>query len=38
MPYLKLAYLLRPFEDFFKRQASGGILLIAATAVALPRD
>jgi NhaA family Na+:H+ antiporter len=35
MPYLKLAYLLRPFEDFFKRQASGGILLIAATAVAL---
>ncbi len=35
MPYLKLAYLLRPFEDFFKRQAAGGILLIAATALAL---
>jgi NhaA family Na+:H+ antiporter len=35
MPYRKLAYLLRPFEDFFKRQAAGGILLIAATVVAL---
>jgi len=35
MPYLKLAHLLRPFEDFFKRQASGGIVLIAATAIAL---
>jgi NhaA family Na+:H+ antiporter len=35
MPYLKLANLLRPFEDFFKLQAAGGIVLIAATAIAL---
>lgn len=35
MPYVKLALLLRPFEDFFKRQAAGGLILIAATALAL---
>ncbi len=35
MPYLKLAHLLRPFEDFFKRQAAGGIILIVATVIAL---
>lgn len=35
MPSLKLANLLRPFEDFFKLQAAGGIVLIAATAIAL---
>jgi len=32
---LKLAILLQPFEDFFKRQAAGGIVLIAATVAAL---
>jgi NhaA family Na+:H+ antiporter len=31
----KLAILLRPFEDFFKRQASGGIVLLGATVLAL---
>jgi NhaA family Na+:H+ antiporter len=31
----KLAVLLRPFEDFFKRQASGGIVLLGATVLAL---
>ncbi len=32
---LQLASLLRPFEDFFKRQASGGIVLLAAAVLAL---
>lgn len=32
---LKLSQLLQPFEDFFKRQASGGLVLMAATLVAL---
>lgn len=32
---LKLSRLLQPFEDFFKRQASGGLVLMAATLVAL---
>jgi NhaA family Na+:H+ antiporter len=31
----KLAILLRPFEEFFKRQASGGIVLLGATVLAL---
>jgi NhaA family Na+:H+ antiporter len=31
----KLAILLRPFEDFFKRQASGGIVLLGATVLAM---
>jgi len=35
MPFIKLAALLRPFEDFFKRQASGGLVLLATTALAL---
>ncbi len=35
MPTLKLARLMRPFEDFFKNQASGGIVLLMATIVAL---
>jgi len=35
MPFLKLAALLRPFEDFFKKQASGGLVLLATTALAL---
>ncbi|WP_291316145.1 Na+/H+ antiporter NhaA [Desulfuromonas sp.] len=34
LPY-KLAVFMRPFEDFFKRQASGGFVLMAATALAL---
>ncbi len=33
-PY-RLSLLLRPFEDFFKRQASGGIVLLATTVLAL---
>lgn len=32
---LRLATLLRPFEDFFKHQASGGIVLLGATLLAL---
>ncbi|PLY07926.1 MAG: Na+/H+ antiporter NhaA [Desulfuromonas sp.] len=32
---LQLSKLLRPFEDFFKSQVSGGLVLIAATGVAL---
>ena len=32
---LKLSNLLRPFEDFFKSQVAGGLVLIAATALAL---
>ena len=35
MPTIKLATLMRPFEDFFKSQASGGIILLATTVVAL---
>ncbi|MDF1579966.1 MAG: Na+/H+ antiporter NhaA [Desulfuromonadales bacterium] len=35
MPSIKLALLMRPFEDFFKRQVSGGIVLIVATLLAL---
>jgi NhaA family Na+:H+ antiporter len=35
MPTIKLAALLRPFEDFFKNQASGGIILLATTLLAL---
>ncbi len=35
MPTIKLAILFRPFEDFFKNQASGGILLLASTLIAL---
>jgi len=35
MPFIKLAALLRPFEDFFKKQASGGLVLLATTALAL---
>jgi NhaA family Na+:H+ antiporter len=35
MPTLNLATLLRPFEDFFKNQASGGIVLLATTILAL---
>ena len=34
MPF-QLADLLRPFEDFFKRQAAGGITLLGATLLAL---
>jgi NhaA family Na+:H+ antiporter len=34
MPF-QLASLLRPFEDFFKRQAAGGITLVGATLLAL---
>ncbi|OHB30407.1 MAG: Na+/H+ antiporter NhaA [Desulfuromonadaceae bacterium GWC2_58_13] len=34
MPF-KLSDLLQPFEDFFKRQASGGLVLIGATVLAL---
>lgn len=34
LPY-RLALLLRPFENFFKRQASGGIILLGATLLAL---
>jgi NhaA family Na+:H+ antiporter len=34
MPF-QLADLLRPFEDFFKRQASGGIVLFCSAALAL---
>ncbi|WP_432821892.1 Na+/H+ antiporter NhaA [Trichloromonas sp.] len=34
MPF-KLSALLQPFEDFFKRQASGGLVLIGATLLAL---
>ncbi len=34
LPY-KLSVLMRPFEEFFKRQASGGLVLMAATALAL---
>lgn len=32
---LHLARLLRPFEDFFKRQAAGGIVLLAVTILAV---
>ncbi|MDH3999045.1 MAG: Na+/H+ antiporter NhaA, partial [Desulfuromonadales bacterium] len=32
---LKLAHLMRPFEDFFKNQASGGIALLGTTILAL---
>jgi len=32
---LTLAHLLQPFEDFFKRQVSGGIVLLGATVLAL---
>ncbi len=32
---IKLAHLMRPFEDFFKRQASGGIFLMITTVLAL---
>jgi NhaA family Na+:H+ antiporter len=35
MPTTKLARLMRPFEDFFKNQASGGIILLATTILAL---
>ena len=35
MPILKLSRLMRPFEDFFKNQASGGIILLATTILAL---
>ncbi len=35
MPTIKLARLMRPFEDFFKNQASGGIILLATTILAL---
>jgi NhaA family Na+:H+ antiporter len=35
MPFIKLAALLRPFEDFFKKQASGGLVLLGTTALAL---
>jgi NhaA family Na+:H+ antiporter len=35
MPTHKLARLMRPFEDFFKNQASGGIILLATTILAL---
>ncbi|MBE0500834.1 MAG: Na+/H+ antiporter NhaA [Desulfuromonadales bacterium] len=35
MPNIKIASLLRPFEDFFKNQASGGILLLATSIFAL---
>lgn len=31
----KIAGLMRPFEDFFKNQASGGIILLATTIIAL---
>ncbi|BCR03571.1 Na(+)/H(+) antiporter NhaA [Desulfuromonas versatilis] len=31
----KLSVLMQPFEDFFKRQASGGIVLMGATLLAL---
>lgn len=34
MPF-KLSYLFQPFEDFFKRQAAGGLVLIGATVLAL---
>lgn len=32
---IRMSALLRPFEDFFKSQVAGGILLLAATLVAL---
>jgi NhaA family Na+:H+ antiporter len=32
---LRLIFLLRPFEDFFRRQASGGIVLLASAILAL---
>ena len=32
---LQLARLMRPFEDFFKRQAAGGIVLLAVTLLAI---
>ncbi len=32
---LKLSYLMRPFEDFFKRQAAGGLVLLGATILAV---
>ncbi|MDT8441636.1 MAG: Na+/H+ antiporter NhaA [Desulfuromonadales bacterium] len=32
---LHLARLMRPFEDFFKRQAAGGIVLLGVTVLAL---
>ncbi len=35
MPTSKLARLMRPFEDFFNNQASGGIVLLMATVLAL---
>ncbi|PLY01938.1 MAG: Na+/H+ antiporter NhaA [Desulfuromonas sp.] len=35
MPQTKLARLMRPFEDFFKNQASGGIILLGTTVLAL---
>ncbi|MBE0599066.1 MAG: Na+/H+ antiporter NhaA [Desulfuromonadales bacterium] len=34
VPY-RLAIFLRPFENFFKRQASGGVVLLGATLLAL---
>jgi len=34
MPH-QLAQLMRPFEDFFKRQASGGLVLLGTTIIAL---
>ncbi len=34
MPF-KLSTLMQPFEDFFKRQASGGLVLLGATLLAL---
>ena len=34
MPF-KLSFLFQPFEDFFKRQAAGGLTLIGATILAL---
>ncbi|MEJ2698367.1 MAG: Na+/H+ antiporter NhaA [Desulfuromonadales bacterium] len=33
--FFQLSDLLRPFEDFFKRQAAGGITLVGATLLAL---
>ncbi|PLX72274.1 MAG: Na+/H+ antiporter NhaA [Desulfuromonas sp.] len=35
MPMIKFSNLMRPFEDFFKNQASGGIILLATTILAL---
>jgi len=32
---IQLAQLMRPFEDFFKRQASGGLVLLGTTILAL---